>query len=245
MKQTKLIMGMPITVEVVDSDSTLLLADVFGFFRGVDKRYSTYKATSEISRINRGLPRAEWSTEMRKILYLCDLTKQQTDGYFDIEHNSKLDPSGLVKGWAIWEAAKRLRKHGAQNFYIEAGGDIQTNGRNAEQQPWTVGIRNPFNRDEIIKVLRAENKGIATSGTYIRGEHIYNPHQPDTPPTAVQSLTVIGRNIYEADRFATAAFAMGKEGIDFIERTDGLEGYMVDDKGIATLTSRFQEYVYA
>ncbi|HSW74585.1 MAG TPA: FAD:protein FMN transferase [Candidatus Saccharimonadales bacterium] len=245
MRQTELIMGMPITVEVVDSEDPRLLADVFGFFRNVDSRYSTYKVDSEISRINNGLPEAEWTTEMHSVLHLCDITKQQTNGYFDIGHNGKLDPSGLVKGWAIWQAAKRLHKHGVQNFYIEAGGDIQTSGKNARQQPWTVGIRNPFNRDEIIKVLRVKNKGVATSGTYIRGQHIYNPHQPDAPLTEVQSLTVVGENIYEADRFATAAFAMGKDGIHFIERKDGLEGYMVDGRGIATFTSGFQEYACA
>jgi thiamine biosynthesis lipoprotein len=245
MKQTKLIMGMPITVEIVDSNNTGVLSDTFSFFREIDNRYSTYKAESEISRINTGLPKSQWSTEMRRILHLCDVTKQQTGGYFDIEHSGKLDPSGLVKGWAIWHAAKRLRKNGARNFYIEAGGDVQTCGKNAELQPWTVGIRNPFNQDEIIKVLCVKNKGVATSGTYIRGQHIYNPHYPDALPKEVQSLTVIGKNIYEADRFATAAFAMSKDGIGFIERTEGLEGYMVDDKGMATFTSGFQEYVYA
>jgi len=245
MKQTELIMGMPITVEVIDSDDVRLLADTFMFFQAVDDRYSTYKTNSEITRINNGLPQSEWSAEMRSVLSLCDETKRQTNGYFDISHGGKLDPSGLVKGWAIWEAAKRLRKHGSTNFYIEAGGDIQTYGNNAERQPWTVGIRSPFNSNEIIKVLCIKNKGVATSGTYIRGQHIYNPRQPDSLLTDVQSLTVIGRNIYEADRFATAAFAMGRDGITFIEQAEGLEGYMVDDKGVATLTTGFQEYVYA
>lgn len=238
-------MGMPITVEIVDTLNVKLLAHVFNFFREVDNRYSTYKADSEITRINNGLPKADWSPEMRRVLSLCEKTKRQTHGYFDIEQGGKLDPSGLVKGWAIWEAAKQLRRLGSSNFYIEAGGDIQTSGKNAEQQPWIIGIRNPFNRNEIIKVLRVKNKGVATSGTYIRGQHIYNPHQPNVPPANIKSLTVIGQSIYEADRFATAAFAMGKSGIGFIEDTKDLEGYMVDDKGMATFTSGFQEFVYA
>ena len=244
MKLIELIMGMPITIEIADSEHAMLAADAFRYFRAVDSRYSTYKADSEISRINNGLPRAAWSPEMRRILGMCEATKRQTNGYFDIQHNGMLDPSGLVKGWAIWEAAKRLRRQGAQNFYIEAGGDIQAYGKNPEGQPWAVGIRNPFEPDVTIKVLRIKNKGIATSGTYIRGQHIYNPHQPAVQLRDVASLTVIGPNIYEADRFATAAFAMGTAGIGFIEQTTGLEGYMVDDKGMATLTSGFQEYVY-
>ena len=238
-------MGMPVTVEIIDGDSAKLLAGTFKFFQKVDSRYSTYKPESEISRINAGLPKNKWSLEMRQVLHLCDITRQQTNGYFTIEHNGKLDPSGLVKGWAIWEAAKLLRKQGVRNFYIEAGGDIQAHGTNAEQQPWTVGIRNPFNPNEIIRVLHIKDKGVATSGTYIRGQHIYDPYHPDTRLNDVRSLTVVGENIYEADRFATAAFAMGKDGIGFIERTKNLEGYMVDNEGTATFTSGFREYVYA
>lgn len=243
MKKTRLIMGMPITVEIVGAKSFKDINDVFDYFVQVDDRYSTYKSDSEISHINGGLPREQWSTEMRHVLALCDDTKRQTHGYFDITRDDGyLDPSGLVKGWAIHNAAHLLVKRGRHNFYIEAGGDIQTHGLNESGGWWVVGIRNPFNMNEIIKVLRLRGEGIATSGTYVRGEHIYNPlkHQP---VTEVSSLTVIAPNIYEADRFATAAYAMGKSGIAFIEACPGLEGYMVDDNKVATFTSGFERYV--
>lgn len=245
MRQTELIMGMPITIEIVDSDAAQLLQDTFEYFRVVDARYSTYKPDSEISRINNGLPEREWSEEIRQVFAMCEETKQQTDGYFDIWHDGRRDPSGLVKGWAIHEAAKRLRSAGVRNFYIEAGGDVQAVGVNDEIQPWSIGIRNPFDRDEIIKVLQVKDAGVATSGTYIRGQHIYDPHRPNASLESVASLTVVAENIYDADRFATAAFAMGKDGIGFIERTEGLEGYMVDREGIATMTSGFGEFVHA
>ena len=84
---------------------------------------------------------------------------------------------------------------------------------------------------------------MATSGSYIRGQHIYNPHDNEDKLTGIASLTVIGPNVYEADRFATAAFAMGMaRGMSFIEGRPGLEGYAVDPKGIATYTSGFKEY---
>jgi thiamine biosynthesis lipoprotein len=54
---------------------------------------------------------------------------------------------------------------------------------------------------------------------------------------------VIGPNIYEADRFATAAFAMESAGILFIEELEGFEGYMIDQHGLATYTSGFERYV--
>lgn len=244
MKQTSLIMGMPITIEVVDSTVTQDDLDtVFAYFVSVDDTFSTYKATSEISKINAGeLLAAQYSAEMKSILALSEQTKRDTNGYFDIQHDGIYDPSGIVKGWAIQNAANILRTRKFRNFYIDAGGDIQVSGYK-DKNPWRVGIRNPFNRTEIVKVLALTNQGIATSGTAIRGQHIYNPYYRATPLLDIVSITIIGPNIYEADRFATAAFAMEKKGIQFIENLAGFEGYMINADARATSTSGFERYI--
>jgi len=236
-------MGMPITVEITDEAKSADLDKIFNYFKRVDERYSPYKPSSELSKINNGLPRKEWSPEFLEIIDLCEQTKRQTNGYFNIEHEGKLDPSGLVKGWAIQKAAEQLLHAGFTNFYIEAGGDIQAHGNYKTDSAWQIGIRNPFNTEEIVKVINLRDQGIATSGTYIRGQHIYDPHQNFSEVSHVKSLTVIGPNIYEADRYATAAFAMGESGIAFIEELPGFEGYQIDDNQIATFTSGFENYV--
>jgi thiamine biosynthesis lipoprotein len=246
MKQTRDIMGMPITVEISGPAATEdAFNKVFSYFTYVDEKFSTYKDTSEISKINRGeLPWEEISRDMQMVFRLSRETKQTTDGYFDIlTPQGTYDPSGLVKGWAIFQAALILKQEGFNKFFIEAGGDIQAQSSNVGNAPWTVGIKNPFNSTEVVKILQIKNEGVATSGTYIRGQHIYNPLRENQIITDIVSLTVIGPNIYEADRFATAAFAMNKDGINFIERMPRLEGYMIDKDGIATMTSGFGEYV--
>lgn len=236
-------MGMPITIEVIDKNATENdIDDVFKYFNYVDEKFSTYKNTSEISKINKGvLAPKDYSKDMKKVLQFCEETKKETGGYFDIEKNGYIDPSGIVKGWAIQNASEILKKKGFKNFYIEAGGDIQVSGKNSKGEKWKIGIKNPFNTKEIIKVIEIWNKGIATSGTYLRGKHIYNPKTKKDADEIV-SLTVIGPNIYEADRFATAAFAMGENGIYFIEKLTGFEGYMIDKNSNATFTSGFNNY---
>lgn len=194
---------------------------------------------SEISKINRNLIReADYSEDMKEILRLSEKTKELTQGYFNISMNGKRDPSGLVKGWAIYNASKLLKQKGYKVFYIDAGGDIQ-----AEGKKWKVGIRNPFNTKEIVKVLSIENMGVATSGTYERGQHIYNPHTGKKEITDIVSITLVAPNVLEADRFTTAAFAMGRAGIRFVQELPGIEGYMIDAKGNATFTSSFQKYI--
>lgn len=243
MKQTEIIMGMPITVEVVSAQRAGAISDVFDYFRRVDERYSTYKSTSEISHINAGLPETDWSDEMREVLRLCEETTRQTDGYFNAMRDGVRDPSGLVKGWAIHNAANQLLDQGIGNFYIEAGGDIEAHGSGEEGDGWIVGIRNPFNISEIVKVIRLRDAAIATSGTYIRGEHIYNPHDGFRPATTVASMSVIGPNIYDADRFATAAYAMGDQGVHFIQSLPGFEAYVISHNKVATYTSGLERYV--
>ncbi|MGZ6004760.1 MAG: FAD:protein FMN transferase [Candidatus Saccharimonadales bacterium] len=243
MKQTRLMMGMPIAIEIVDNEvAPADFETVFELFNQIDQRYSTYKPNSEISRINAGLPRQQWSAEMRRVLKLCEQTKRQTGGYFDIKCRGLLDPSGLVKGWAIGRAAGLLKQLGYQNFYVDAGGDVQVSGHNSNGQPWRLGIRNPFDRYQNVKILAVRDKAVATSGTYVRGQHIYNP-QTNQAADEVASVTVIGSKIYDADRFATAAFAMGEKGISWLENLPDFEAYVVKKDKTAVMTSGFQKYV--
>lgn len=244
MRQTRWLMGMPITVDAVGVPDTAAIDEVFDWLAAVDCRFSTYREDSEIAAVNRGqLKQAQYSTEMREILALAERTRADTSGYFDIRRaDDSLDPSGIVKGWAILKAARILDGRSLEDYYVDAGGDIQSAGRNGAGAPWTVGIRNPFCLDEIVKVLVPDGAGIATSGSYARGQHIYDPHARQRPIDELVSLTVIGPDVLEADRFATAAFAMRADGVHFIEQLPGFEAYAIDATGRATLTSGFEAY---
>ena len=271
-------MGLPITVELAPREVSEvsfagILEEVFSYFISVDERFSTYKNTSEIFKLNHemkalvangGAPQRDGarteqisnkkseypelviSAAMQEVLELAKKTKQETHGYFDIQKpDGSIDPSGIVKGWAIKNAADLLRERGVKNFFIDAGGDIQTSGINADGKEWSVGIRNPFNKSEIVKVIYPRGRGVATSGSYERGNHIYNPLAPEQTLSEIVSITVIGPNVLEADRFATAAFAMGPKGIEFIETLVGFEAYSIDKNGIATMTSNFGELTHS
>lgn len=245
MIQTRTIMGMPVTLELAGAGaSEAIFEAVFAYFVSVDEMFSTYKPNSEISRINQGvLNVADASADMRTIFALAEQTRRETAGYFDILHNGYYDPSGLVKGWAIRNAAAIVAQAGYANYYVAAGGDAQAAGTNHQGRPWRVGIQNPYNLEQIVKVLAVSDCGVATSGTYLQGSHIYNPIGDASVMADVVSLTVIGPDIYEADRFATAAFAMGRAGIGFVEGLAGFEGYMIDANRRATFTSGFTRYV--
>lgn len=212
------VMGMPVAVDIAEPRASQSdIETVLDYLNRIDDHFSTYKENSEMSRINRGvISKSAYSDEMRLVLNMCEETKHATTGYFDIQHDGKLDPSGLVKGYAITAAANMLLAEGFVNFSVEIAGDAQVHGRNIEGERWRVGVQNPFDLQQIVEVVQLSDRGIAASGNYIRGEHIYDPIR-GVPATEIASMTVIGPTAYDADRFATAAFAMGEKGIYFIE----------------------------
>jgi thiamine biosynthesis lipoprotein len=208
-------MGMPVAIDVRDAHAGAALLDrAFAWLRTVDATFSTFRAGSEISRLNRGeLCLRDAAPVVREVLARCEDLRRATGGYFDAGAPAAgaLDPTGLVKGWAVDGVAALLERAGARRYCIDAGGDVRVRGGAAPGAPWRVGVRHPHLHDRVAAVLEAEDLAVATSGAYERGEHIVDPHTR-RPPVGVLSVTVAGPDLATADAFATAAFAMGGRG---------------------------------
>ena len=220
---------MPVTVHVVDDAARSEVLDkVFEDFALLDRTFSPFLAGSEVSRINRAeLRPADAGPLVTQAIDLCRLYEHATDGYFSPWIGGSFDPSGLVKGWAIDRACSILDAHGYRDFFVDAGGDVQTRGRNAEAGPWRVGVRNPVERNKVACVVLVSGLAVATSGTYEKGEHIVDPHT-GKPAMDLLSLTVVGPDILQADVYATAGVAMGMSSLEFVSRTSGYEAYAID-----------------
>jgi FAD:protein FMN transferase len=214
-------MGMPVVVDVRDRDvDDAVLDRVFDWLRFVDATFSTYKTDSGISRINRGeLELADAHETVREVLDRCEELRQETGGYFDARAPlpGLIDPSGLVKGWSVDRAGAILDAGGARNYAVNAGGDMVLRGGALPDDRWRVGIQHPLLRDQIAKVVEANDLAVATSGTYERGDHVVDPHTAK-PPVGVLSVTVTGPQLATADAYATAAFAMGEAGPNWTAR---------------------------
>lgn len=211
----------------------------FGVIRAADARFSPYLATSELSRVVRGeLCESATSTQFRHILALADDLCRTSDGYFDARRHrpdGRLDPSGLVKGWAAEAAAQVLDEAGVEAYCLNAGGDVVARGGPWPGQAWRVGIRHPAAREQIVAVLTIRDMAVATSGAYERGPHILDPYAPHSAGPWV-SLTVVGPSLTYADAYATAAYAMGRRGLAWVAGHPGYGAYAIDHSRIATWT---------
>ena len=223
---TELVMGMPVTV-VCDRGAER----VFAWLRWVDATFSTYREDSEIRRIDRGeLHVADAHPDVQEVLARCERLRVQTGGYFDARAGGSLDPSGLVKGWAVDRAAALLRGR----FMIDAGGDVLLRGG-----PWRVGVRHPLRGDALCAALELSDAAVATSGAYERGDHVLDP-VGGGPARGALSVTVVTRSLARADAIATAAFAMGRQGPAWTARLRGCEAMTVLEGGEVLCTRRLR-----
>jgi thiamine biosynthesis lipoprotein len=233
------IMGMPVTVDVRDEElDESVLEQMFDSLRLADATFSTYKEDSEISRMNRGeLAVAAAHPDVREVLDRCEALRIETDGYFDMRAATAeaIDPSGLVKGWAVDRAASILDEAGIQNYAVNVAGDMRLRGRAVPDPCWSVGIQHPLESDSIAAVVEANDLAVATSGAYARGDHVIDPHTR-RPPVGVLSVTITGPELATADAYATAAFAMGEAGIHWTARLHGYEAMTIlaDERVLST-----------
>lgn len=239
-------MGTAISLDLRDQAVLPVAVDaMFDHLRDIDARFSTYRPDSEISRLGRGeLTPDACSPDVREVLERCEALRTLSHGYFDIKASRAdggLDPSGFVKGWAVEAAAGILDAAGAQNYCLNAGGDVITRGEPDPGRRWRVGIRHPDLPDMLATVLETRDLAVATSGAYERGEHITNPHT-GRPPDGLLSVTVVGPRLSEADAYATAAFAMGPFGLAWIAGFDGYAGCMITAERRRVWTPEFARY---
>jgi thiamine biosynthesis lipoprotein len=240
MRAVRDIMGMPWTLDIRDRHGEpAMAAEVFTELERIDACYSPFKERSVISRLARGeLAERDAPPEVRMVLALCRTYERHTGGYFNAWAGGRLDPCGLVKGWAADRACEILDRLGCRNYTIDAAGDVVVRGHRGDGTPWRIGIRHPVERDRVVRVVEGTDLAVATSGTYERGSHIYDPHV-GRPVGDLLSMTVIGPDIVEADVLATAAFAMGRRGLELIESMPHLEAYSIDAGLQGTWTSGF------
>jgi len=155
---------------------------------------------------------------------------------------TRLDPSGLVKGWAIETAAEILESYDCANFCINVGGDIALRGRPTPDTRWRVGTRHPDRPEAWALVIEGDERlAVATSATYERGAHIVDPHTGQ-PTKALASSTVVGPDLTVVDSHAMPVFVMGLEGIAWIDTRPGYDAYLITNDDQTYWSSGFAQH---
>ena len=160
-----------------------------------------------------------------------------------------IDFNSVAKGYAVDVIADYFDSKGVNNYLIEIGGELKSNGINVEKnQPWKVGIEAPnFDGSQsLVKAIELKQSAMATSGTYRkfkldengnRYAHIIDTKTGYPSKSNILSVSVITNACGDADAYATAFQSMGMTVLrDFLKKYENIKAYVIyqDDNTIQT-----------
>jgi FAD:protein FMN transferase len=161
----------------------------------------------------------------------------------------ELDLGGIAKGFAVEVAAGVLRRRGLNGF-IDAGGNQYLLGTPPGKRAWTIGIKNPEARNQVLGVVETGETSVSTSADYYNflvaggGRQYGHILDPRTLQPAAQSLsaTVLSRDGTLGDAMSKAAFILGPtDGIALVDAFPGMAAVIAfrkPDGSIGVVTSR-------
>lgn len=168
-----------------------------------------------------------------------------------------LDLSAIAKGYGVDKLAQHLEKQGIGNYLVEIGGEVRAQGRNAEQQPWRIGIEQPeFTQGSSTQIIvPLSNRALATSGDYrnfrtaadgTRLSHIIDPNTRRPLQHKLASVSVVADTAATADGLATGLFVLGEQKALELAEKEKLAVFLIiyDQGGFQTaMSSEFQKLI--
>jgi len=159
-----------------------------------------------------------------------------------------IDLSAIAKGHGVDRVVELLGTWGADNVFVEIGGDLRVRGDKGGQ-PWMVGIQQPDVSGEVVaRAIPLRDLAIATSGDYRnffehegrRYSHTIDPRTGEPIGHATASVSVIAEDCMTADGWATAINVLGPDEAMEVAERNGLEALLMvreEDGSLAAVTS--------
>ncbi len=287
----KSLMGTPWEISIYTDDflnASEVAKSAFHEVERIEKRFSSWISTSEISKINQYTNQdIEISKETYEHLQLAKEISQETHQTFDItwaalqglwdfrakkkpnhgeiverlafvnsqkflalkEENqkyyaklttgSKIELGAITKGYAVEQAAKRIKMLGFDDFIVNGGGDLWVAGQKEGNTPWHIGIRHPRNGGIFGEIEMTGDHAVVSSGDYERyfeenGQIFHHIIDLRTgyPAQLTVSITVIAKDATLADAYATALFVLGpNEGMKLLKKHPEIQAVFLAPDG--------------
>jgi FAD:protein FMN transferase len=206
----------------------------------LQKIFNFYDSSSELSNLNKKrkiIASIELLEVLKKALLFCKKTngaydislgnqikqrkssqeiKKVSCSYKDIEiknntitlkhEDALIDLGSIAKGYITDKLAESMINQGVQSGLIDSRGDLVIFGETTE----IVGIQHPRDNKKTIRSFEFNNSAVATSGDYKQYYGSYSKSHIIGQQDLV-SVTVIAKNLTDADVFATAIFVLNKK----------------------------------
>lgn len=240
-RRVEQVMGLPVSVALRGrhaggSRAEAAWAAVLADLREVDRVFSTYRSDSAISRLDRGETTLDrCPPEVAEVLALGERARRESGGAFDTRRRGPdgrvaLDPSGVVKGWAVQRASVVLAELPDTDWCLSAGGDLVCLVADPDGEPWRIGVEHPHDPGRVVATIPVRRGAVATSSGAHRGDHVVDA-RTGCPARGTAAVTVVAADLTWADIDATAALALGAGALAWLRTRPGRSGLVVHPDG--------------
>ncbi len=136
-----------------------------------------------------------------------------------LEEGCEIDLGGIAKGFLSQEMIELFKEKNVTAAIVALGGNVQTYGIKPDKKDYSIGITDPFLKENIIGTISVKEKAVVTSGGYQRYfekdgktyHHIMDIRTGAPAESDIASVTVIADDGTYADAMATALYVMGEK----------------------------------
>lgn len=222
-KESQTHMRSTFTLSSYDLRASEVFADAFKLISDFEEKFSVFR-DSYFNQINKLAGISEVSIDQETLDILDEALKyfKISNGSFDIcfenpkynflnieidrvkktiylpHKDMKLNLGGIGKGYCVDKVYNFLRSKNLKDFCVSGGGDMRVHSSPSAPRPWRIGIQNPFNPENVVGHVTLTNQAIATSGTYLKGQHIHTKEKSE-----ILTITLMHDSCLQADVFAT------------------------------------------
>jgi FAD:protein FMN transferase len=236
------LLGTFVEISVAAEEPDPILSAAFSVIREGESVFNFHDPESELSRLNASAGQGPFkpSTEMRKLLELCEDLNRRSGGLFDptafrrpdgsgaemhgdwagvelradgtvrLAPGTRLNFSGIAKGYLVDSAVEAAIALGAHSILVNAGGDIRHAGEGGRE----IWVRDPALNGELRLWGTLSNRALATSAGYFSGSEqgsaYVNPKTNRALPS-VPSVTVHAPTCALADGLTKVVLLGGAE----------------------------------
>ena len=142
--------------------------------------------------------------------------------------HTKIDLGGVIKEYAVDEAAKTIRQAKIKHALINFGGDISVVGAKPNGETWKIGIKNPQNPSVDLFAVELDDTSLATSGHYERSISIENENFSHVMPRTESKSDILQASVIHKSAMTAGVFSTALLLQETVSIPKGANGYLIN-----------------
>lgn len=253
--------GVPLNKDATEADRIYLDDDTINILLSAKSNYYETDCIFDIKLMpvielwgfdngNYGVPKTEDIKTSLDVVGKSRIDIYPDEKYIVVSEGTRISLGGIAKGYLGDELLKIAQEYGATAL-LSLGGNIVLCGNKAEDDMWSVGIKNPNDTENIACSFKSGgNKSVVTSGAYERYfeyggksyHHIIDPKTGRPAESDLLSVTVVGENGANCDAWSTALFVMGKEkAVEFAKKHNSYDFVFITNNNEVLITDGIED----